>query len=102
MTMYVLIEHTPEGAYIASVMGWPTLQSQGATEDEALTQLRRSLTARLQQARIVPLELELELESVENPWLALGERFQHNPLLDEVTRSIAEYRSRLDDRSEAT
>lgn len=99
MTMYVLIEQMPEGNYTASLIGWPAVKAQGTTEDEALSHLRRSLTTRLQQARIVPVELDLE--SVENPWLALGDRFQPNPLLDEVTNTIAENRSQGDDDTEA-
>ena len=94
MTVYVLIENTPEGKYTASLIGWPAVKAQGKSESEALSQLRQSLTAQLSRARIVPLDVELA--PVENPWLQLGDRFKENPLLDEVSESIAEYRRQLD------
>jgi len=96
MTMYVLIENRSEGKYTASLIGWPAVAAQGESEDEALSQLRQSLTAQLRQVKIVPLDIDLV--SAENPWLQIGERFKDNPLLDEVSESIAEYRRQLDAR----
>lgn len=98
MTMYVLIEQKPEGKYTASLIGWPAMEAQGESEKEALAQLRQSQTTQLHQAKIVPLDIELV--SPQNPWLQLGERFKDNPLLDEVSESIAQYRCQLDTRSE--
>ena len=94
MAIYALIENKPDGMYTASLIGWPDITAQGETEDEALTWLRQSLTHQLKQARIVPLELDLSQSN--NPWLQLGESFKDNPLLDEVTQSIEEYRRQLD------
>ena len=94
MTMYVLIESKPDGKYTASLIGWPDIRAQGETESEALNHLRQSFTAQLRQARIVPLDVDLNV--ADNPWLQLGEAFKDNPLLDEVTQSIAEYRRQLD------
>jgi predicted RNase H-like HicB family nuclease len=94
MTMYALIENKPDGKYTASLIGWPDITAEGETEDEALTELRQSLTRQLQRARIVPLEIDTSPS--DNPWLQLGETFKDNPLLDEVTWSIEEYRHQLD------
>ena len=94
MTMYALIENKPDGKYIASLIGWPDVTAQGETEDEALAELRQSLTRHLKRRRIVPLEIDTSPS--DNPWLELGEAFKDNPLLDEVTQSIAEYRRQLD------
>src|SRR5258706_15887762 len=94
MTMYVLIENKPEGKYTASLLGWPAIKAQGETEDEALTELRQSLARQLKRARIVPLEIDIAQS--DNPWLQLGEAFKDNPLLDEVSQSIEEYRRQLD------
>src|SRR3954451_21969369 len=90
MTMYVLIEQKPEGKYTASLIGWPAIEAQGESENEAVSQLRQSLTAQLRQARIVPLDIDLI--ATQNPWLQVGDQFKENPLLDEVSESIAEYR----------
>jgi predicted RNase H-like HicB family nuclease len=98
MTMYVLIEEKAEGTYTASLIGWPALEAQGESEAEALARLRQSLTTHIGRGRIVPLDIEVA--PTENPWLQLGEHFKDNPLLDEVTESIAEYRSQLDATSD--
>lgn len=85
--MYALIENKPEGTYTASLIGWPDMKAQGATETEALSQLRQLLTAQLRRARIVPFDVDVPAE--DNPWLQLDDTFKDNPLLDEVVRSIA-------------
>jgi predicted RNase H-like HicB family nuclease len=92
--MYALIENKPDGKYVASLIGWPDVTAQGETEDEALAELRQSLTRHLKRGRIVPLEFDSSPS--DNPWLQLGETFKDNPLLDEVTRSIEEYRRQFD------
>jgi chaperonin cofactor prefoldin len=94
MTMYALIENKPDGKYAASLIGWPDITAQGETEDEALAKLRQSLARQLKRARIVPLELDTSQS--DNPWLQIGDLFKDNPLLDEVTQSIEEYRRQLD------
>jgi hypothetical protein len=94
MTMYVLIENKPDGKYTASLIGWPNITAQGESESEVLSQLRQSFMAQLRQARIVPLDIDLN--AADNPWLQLGETLKDNPLLDEVTQSIEEYRRQLD------
>jgi hypothetical protein len=99
MTMYMLIENKPEGTYTASLIGVPGVSAQGATEHEAIALLRKSISAQLSTAKIVPLDVELSQS--ENPWLQIGERLQENPLLDEVAESIVEYRSQLDQVAES-
>jgi hypothetical protein len=94
MTMYVLIENKPEGKYTASLIGLPSVKAQGQTEDEALAELRQSLTAQLRQARIVPLDVDLAPS--ENPWLQTAGLFKDDPLAEELDAVIAEYRRERD------
>jgi predicted RNase H-like HicB family nuclease len=97
--MYMLIEHKTEGIYTASLIGFPGVQAQATSEQEAIALLRRSLTDHLHHAKIVPLDVDLT--QAENPWLQLGERLQANPLLAEVAESMTEYRNQLDSIPEA-
>ena len=90
-TMYVLIENKPEGKYTASLIGWPDVKAQGGTEDEALSHLRRSLSAHLTHAKIVPLEL-----TAEQPWLQTAGMFKDDPFVDEFQEVIAAYRRERD------
>lgn len=98
MTMYVLVENEPEGKYTASVIGWPGITAEAATEDEALRQLRQSLTHKLAGARIVPIEVDLA-ES-DNPWLQMAGMFKADPFAEELQASIAAYRRELDSADE--
>ena len=87
MTVNVLVETEPDGRVRATLLGWPDTAVLGATEAEALARLRQLLATRLAHARIVPLAVDLGAPA--HPWLQLAERFRDNPLLDEVTTSIA-------------
>ncbi len=99
MTMYVLIENKPEGKVTASLIGWPAITAQGDTEAEAVSALRRSFTAHLRDAKVIPLE-----PGVERPWLQSAGMSKDDPFADELDAVMAEYRRERDveDASEAT
>jgi predicted RNase H-like HicB family nuclease len=99
MTMYARVEAARDGTYTAAVIGWPDLIANGHTEAEALAQLRQALTEKLAQARIVPLDIDAAEQP--NPWLTLGDTLGNNPLLAEVTESIAAKRRRHDEAEAA-
>ena len=94
MTLYVLIEQEPRGTYTASLIGWPGVTAQATTADEALSQLRQSLSRRLEGAQIVPLEVDVA--DSDNPWLEKAGMLQGDPFADELQASIAAYRRELD------
>ncbi len=88
MTVDVLLEAQPGGQVRATLLGWPELIAEGASDAEALARLRQLLAARLTGARIVPLTLEAGAPA--HPWLRLAERFRDNPLLSEVAGDFAQ------------
>ena len=61
----VLIEEVKLGLYSAIVWGLPNCQAVGATREEALKNVRQLLTAHLEKAEIV--SLEIELNKLEHP-----------------------------------
>ena len=91
MTVNVLIETEADGQVRATLLGWPDISAHGSTERDAIAQLRQLLAARLSQARIVPLDIDLA--ELAHPWLALADRLRANPLLDEVTTVVAANRA---------
>jgi hypothetical protein len=91
MTMYVLIEHKPEGRVTASLIGWPGITGEAGTEDEAVDSLRRSLTTQLRDAKIVPFEV-----AVDQPWLQTAGMFKGDPFTHELDEVIAQYRRERD------
>ena len=95
MKMPVMIEQTAEGRFTASVLSWPLLSAHGASEQEALNQLRQQLTTQLREAKLTTIEVAFDSPELPNPWLQLGDTFHDNPLLDEVASVIAAYRRDL-------
>ena len=94
MTLNVLIKNETEGHYTATVLGLPDCKAEGAIQQQALTRLRDSVTARLTQAEVVSMEIEVT-EST-HPWLKFAGMFNNDPLFDEVLADIAAYRRELD------
>jgi hypothetical protein len=99
MKMYMIIKHAPEGTVTASLIGWPDRTVQGNTETEAMSALRRSFTAYLREATVIPLKLD-----VERAWLQTAGMFKDDSFADEFDAAIARYRRERDaeDRLDAT
>ncbi len=95
----VLIESIETGEYRATILGWPECQATAANRDEALTQLRHIVTARLEKAEIVSLEIERPLP--EHPWMKFAGMFKDDPDFEEVQADIEAYRQELDAEMEA-
>jgi len=94
----VLIEHQVEGEVSATVLGWQNCQARGSTKAEALKQLRKLLTARLQNTEIV--SLEIDLPKPEHPWMKFAGMFKDDPDFEAVLADIATYRHELDQEQE--
>ncbi|MEQ8998613.1 MAG: type II toxin-antitoxin system HicB family antitoxin [Coleofasciculus sp. B1-GNL1-01] len=90
----VLIENQVEGGVSATVLGWHDCQARGSTKAEALEQLRKLLTARLQNTEIV--SLEIDLPKPEHPWMKFAGMFKDDPDFEDVLADIAAYRHDLD------
>ncbi|WP_293123893.1 type II toxin-antitoxin system HicB family antitoxin [Okeania sp. SIO1I7] len=90
----VLIEAIETGEYRATILGWPECQAIGKNRDQALIQLRQIVTARLEKAEIV--SLEIERPKPEHPWMKFAGMFKDDPDFDEVQAFIEEDRRQLD------
>jgi predicted RNase H-like HicB family nuclease len=91
---YVLLEKDTEGLWKANILGWSDCEARGSTREEALSNLRQVLTARLEHAEIFPLEIPSP--DAENPWLRLAGKYKDDPHFDEMLASIETYRCELD------
>jgi hypothetical protein len=94
----VLIENPVEGEVSATVLGWQDCQARASTKAEALEQLRKLLTARLQNTEIV--SLEIDLPKPEHPWMKFAGIFKDDPDFEDVLADIAAYRHDLDREQE--
>lgn len=101
MTYYVTVENGAANHYTATVVGWPNCVAEGATREEAPTRVKRRFTARLEQVKIVPIEVKSTLtdpveRSDDRPWAKFAGMYEDNPLFDEVLDSMQVYRRVLD------
>ncbi|PMB25548.1 type II toxin-antitoxin system HicB family antitoxin [Fischerella thermalis] len=94
LTYSVLLESESDGRFSAMVLGLTDCKSSGKTENEALENLQQLLQKRLQNSRIVTLEINSP--QIDNPWLKVAGMYNDNPLFDEVLADIEAERRKLD------
>ena len=99
VTYNVLIEQAKSGNYLATILGWSECNAEGATKEEALTKLNQVVSARLQNAEIV--SLEIDNPKTEHPWRKFAGMFKDDPQFDEMLEYIEQYRRELDAEAEA-
>ncbi|MFB2892208.1 type II toxin-antitoxin system HicB family antitoxin [Aerosakkonemataceae cyanobacterium BLCC-F50] len=95
----VIIEEIKAGLYSATVWGLPDCKATGATREEALTNVRQLLTARLEKAEIV--SLEIEIPKPEHPWMKFFGKYKDDPYFDEMLEDIKALRRERDAEMEA-
>jgi predicted RNase H-like HicB family nuclease len=98
LTYHVLVEREPDGRFSALVLGLSECKSYGKTENEALENLQQLLQKRLQNSRIVTLEIDSP--QTDNPWLKVAGMYKDNPLFDEVLADIEAERRKIDAQME--
>jgi predicted RNase H-like HicB family nuclease len=95
----VIIEEIKAGLYSAIVWGLPDCKTTGATRQEALTNARQLLIARLEKAEVV--SLEIEIPKPEHPWMQFAGKYKDDPYFDEMLEDIKALRRERDAEMEA-
>lgn len=90
----VLVEHEQDGRFSALVLGLSDCKSSGKTENEALENLHQLLQKRLQNSKIVTLEIDSP--QTDNPWMKVAGMYKDNPVFDEVLAEIEAERCKVD------
>lgn len=90
----VLVENEQDGRFSAVVLGLSDCKSSGKTENEALESLQQLLQKRLQNSKIVTLEIDSP--QTDNPWMKVAGMYKDNPLFDEVLADIEAERRKVD------
>ncbi|YAF95141.1 MAG: type II toxin-antitoxin system HicB family antitoxin [Nodularia sp. CChRGM 3473] len=90
----VLLEHEQDGRFSAVVLGLSDCKSSGKTENEALENLQQLLQKRLQNSKIVTLEIDSP--QTDNPWMKVAGMYKDNPLFDEVLAEIEAERCKVE------
>ncbi len=90
----VLIQPKRGGGYKAAIPMLPKCHSTGATEAEALANLRSVLSKFLQKAKITSIQIDENGQRQNDPWLAMAGMWRDDPTWDEYQRLIKKYRKR--------
>jgi hypothetical protein len=95
MKTTVFVEKVGRKKYRAVTSQPVPLESEGASQEEAVERLRQLATDRLAQGKL----LQMELPGGSNPWQAFAGMWKDHPEFDAFLENIAEYRRDVD-RSE--
>ncbi|NUO82692.1 type II toxin-antitoxin system HicB family antitoxin [candidate division KSB1 bacterium] len=93
MEYTVLLQPHSKGGFKATIPAFPKCRSIGATEEEALTNLRISLNRLLLKSKIVSLKVDGNTQE-NDPWLAMAGMWRDDPTWDEYQRLIKKNRKR--------
>jgi predicted RNase H-like HicB family nuclease len=93
MIYRVFLQQTEDDGYKATPFVFPDCVAVGKTRDEALTNLKVALNARLSQGEIVTVEVG----EPEHPWLKGAGLFKDDPTYDDFLAEIEAYRREVDE-----
>jgi hypothetical protein len=98
MEIQVLIEPVASNGYRVTTGQPLALTAEGASREEALEVMRRSLQARLSTGAEIAA---LEITAPTHPLARFAGMFKDNPLFDAWQLAIADYRKQADEEPEA-
>jgi len=98
MRHIVLLQLQDTGGYQAIAPGLPGCQSEGATEEEALANIRQVMVETLQRVKIATVDIPDSVAS--DPWAQVigmyTDEANEPSQFEEFQKAIAEYRRELD------
>ena len=94
MEYTVLIQEHDSGGFIASVPALPGCQGHGATEDDALREIRANIEEFLRKTKIARISVEGNGKLPEDPWDEVIGMFEDDETFDDFQKEIRKYRHR--------
>ncbi|MFN0054547.1 MAG: type II toxin-antitoxin system HicB family antitoxin [Planctomycetales bacterium] len=94
MSLTALVEKLDNQSYRAAIVHPFAMESEGATEDEAVSRLREMALARLKTSKVV--EIPMPGDEPENPWAKMAGMFKDHPDWDQYLEAIKEHRREMD------
>jgi predicted RNase H-like HicB family nuclease len=91
MATSVLITRQPDNRYTARALVLPEIVVTGATEAEAVEQLRAALADLQQHSRVIQVELPIP-DTVAHPWLRFAGMWEHDPDWEAFEAAVADLR----------
>src|SRR5437867_3771256 len=92
MTSSVLVTKNPGDGYTARALALPEIVASGATETEAIAQLRAALVDLRVHSRVIQVDLPLPGEPLEPGWLRFVGMWEHDPDWEDFQTTVETYR----------
>jgi predicted RNase H-like HicB family nuclease len=92
MATSVLITRQPDNRYTARALVLPEIVVSGATEAEAVEQLRTALTELQQHSRMIQVELPIPDAAREHPWQRFAGMWEQDPDWDVFDAAVSNLR----------
>jgi predicted RNase H-like HicB family nuclease len=93
MTCQVFLQLMADNGYKAIPLAFPDCEAVGRTRDEALSNLKSVLSARLAQGELVTVEVG----EPDHPWRKWSGVFKDDPTYDDFLAEIEAYRRQMDE-----
>ena len=94
MRHLVLLQPQDTGGYQAIAPSLPGCQSEGATEEEALANIRQVIVKTLQRVKIATVDIPDSVSP--DPWAQVIGMYNETSQFEEFQEAIAEYRREID------
>ncbi len=90
MQYQVFVQSHDEQHFVASILGMPNLTVEGATEEEAISNVKSALEAQLAKGKFVSIEVNSETQSNEAvPQMKYAGIFENDPTFDDFMEKLA-------------
>ena len=96
MTTTVLVTRRPDNRYTARALALPEVVATGATADEAVDNLRASLSELRQHSQVIEVDLPLLDTSIPHPWQRFAGMWASDPDWEAFEQILAAERAGSD------
>jgi hypothetical protein len=91
------VERNNERNFIASVLEFPNTQVEAPTHKQAVEELKKLLSTRLEKLEIIPVEIQLSQSAAENPWIKFAGVFKDDADFAEIADCLRSERNAVDE-----
>ncbi|MBD2454912.1 hypothetical protein H6G80_12550 [Nostoc sp. FACHB-87] len=97
LNLHILLERSDAGNFIASVLEFPNTRIEAPTQEQAVQELKKLLSTRLEKTEIIPVEISLNQSEVENSWMKFAGVFKDDTDFTEIADSLRAERNAVDE-----
>lgn len=97
MTFDVILQQQGENNFIARPVLWPDSSVKGASQQDALSQVRLLIRDLLARTQLVQVEVDYPETEEENPWITTSGIFSDDPTWDDFIAEMAQYRQEVEE-----